>query len=87
MEGIGIKDSNGRPISEGDTVSVKVKTWYGFLEICRGPIRFITDDLSSWGCGYAVMNTHRGPTFLSSISKSNTVIEVVEEMEGVEQRG
>lgn len=76
---IGIKDSNGRPISEGDTVVVKVKTWYGFLEIRRGPIKFICNDLNSWGCGYVVMDPMRGPTFLSNISRSNTVIEVVEQ--------
>lgn len=74
--GIGINDSNGRPIAEGDTVSVKVKTWYGFLEIRRGPVQFITDDRSSWGCGYAVVDPHRGTTFLSNICRSNTVIEV-----------
>lgn len=79
MAGIGINDSNGRPISEGDTVSVKVKTWYGFLEIRRGPVKFITNDRSSWGCGYAVVDPHRGPTFLSSICRSNTVIEVVDQ--------
>lgn len=75
---IGIKDINGIEIEEGHEVEVRVKTWNGTMPICRGKIEFRGEDLSSFGCGYGVVDSGK-ITFLSGISKSSTEIEVMEE--------
>ncbi len=38
---IGIKDINGVPVSEGNIVEIKVKTWNGYIEICKGRVEFV----------------------------------------------
>jgi hypothetical protein len=73
---IGIKDINGIDIEVGHNVEVRVKSWNGDITICKGKIEYRDADLSSWGCGYAVMDAN-AMTFLSSISRSSTEIEII----------
>jgi hypothetical protein len=77
---IGIKDKNNQEIHEHQEVEIKVQTWNGsYHTICKGKIQFVSEDLSSHGCGYAVVEKNGKKTFLSSVSKSNTDIEIVSE--------
>ena len=74
---IGIKDKNGKFVNEGDTVEVTVKAWNGPIVVAKGKVMFRSQDNSSWGCGWGIQDG-RSFTFLSSISKGNTDIEVKE---------
>jgi hypothetical protein len=73
----GIIDKNGVEVEAGQYIEIRVKTWNGFIPICRGVVEFRNNDISSWGCGFGVANEGRF-TYLSSISKSRTEIEVVD---------
>lgn len=74
---IGIRDINGRFVKEGDNVEITVKAWNGPIVVTKGKIMFRDQDNSSWGCGWGVQDG-KNFTFLSSISKVNTEIEVKE---------
>lgn len=78
---IGIRDKNGTLIKEGDNVEVTVNAWNGSIVVAKGKIMFRAQDASSWGCGWGVQDG-RNFTFLSSISKGNTDIEVKEAVWG-----
>jgi hypothetical protein len=75
----GIIDKNGIEVEAGQYIEIRVKTWDGSIPICKGVIEYRSEDISSLGCGFGVADPERGRfTFLSSISKSRTEIEVVD---------
>lgn len=71
--------SNGAPIYEGDTVTIKIKSphFSEYVTVVNGVLRYVGHGsmVSSYGCGYALVNGMR-TTFLSNITRySDSVIE------------
>lgn len=75
---IGIHDKHGTPIEAGHTVEVTVPAIQGRFTIIKGTIEYKEHDISSWGCGWGIQSDS-GFTFLSSISRSHTEIEVLDD--------
>lgn len=73
---IGITDKNGVSIKEGN--KVRVTTLNHFQEpitIAEGEIRYMADEIASYGCGFAVVGENT--VLLSTIARTGTEIEII----------
>lgn len=74
---LGIKDKNGIDLVEGQQVEVTMQDIFNQRSVLlEGKIQYVPDAVSSYGCGFAIVND-LGITYLSTIAKSHTEIEVV----------
>lgn len=76
-----LKDINGNPIYPDDHITARIKTWNGYVTIAKGFVRYIEPTITTYGCGYAIVDDRQGNVFLNALSYT---VELVKSPKGEE---
>lgn len=69
-----LKDINGNPIYPNDVITARINSWNGYVTIASGPVQYIEPTVTTYGCGYAIVDDRQGNVFLNTLSHTVELI-------------